>query len=146
DVRPPRFVDGRRVGEGDAGQCEAEGWPRLSGEPLGAATPGYTTMAGSAAAGEGPLAASRAATLVPGAAMVQEVRVPVTGDLAVEVSETFSLTVTPTGASSNGASGASGTATILDDDAGAGVMPVLSVSAAEVVETDGASGRVMQFV
>src|SRR5690606_22279053 len=32
------------------------------------------------------------------------------------------------------------------DDAGAGLLPVLSVSAAEVVETDGASGRAMQFV
>src|SRR5690606_10793293 len=131
---------------GDAGQCEAVFWVRLSREPLESVTLEYTTTDGSAVAGEDYVATSGALTFVPGGALVQEVRVPVTGDLAVEVSETFSLTFTPTGAISNGASGASGTATILDDDAGAGVMPVLSVSAAEVVETDGASGRVMQFV
>ena len=64
------------------------------------------------------------------------VSVAVSADTDVEATEAFDLVLDTTGLDlANGAAGAVGTATILDDDAGSASLPVLSVLSADVVES-----------
>ena len=140
------FVDDVRIVEGDAGQREAVFLVRLSRDPGESVALAFTTTDGSAVAGQDYVATSGTLVFTAGGALVQEVRVPVLGDQVVEGSESFSLTVTPTSAIANGAAGASGMATILDDDAGSGALPVLSLAAAEVLEANSTFSPSMEFV
>ncbi|MBY6069332.1 hypothetical protein KUW17_21490 [Leisingera aquaemixtae] len=96
----------------------------------------YTTQDGSAVAGDDYTAQSGKLRFAPGQTKAV-VEVELTGDRTVEPSEFFHLAVTPTSDLGSTAEGLVGTATILDDD-GAGKRPVLSVSAADAVESIGA--------
>ncbi|MAR92024.1 MAG: hypothetical protein CML06_14250, partial [Pseudomonadales bacterium] len=141
------FVDDVQIVEGDAGQREAVFYVRLSQAPTEELTLDFTTTDGSAVAGEDYELTTGTLTFTPDGELVQEVRVAILGDLELEGTETFSLTVTPTDAIASGAVGASGTASILDDDAGDGTVPVISVTAAtEVAETNSTYSSAMQFV
>ncbi len=74
------------------------------------------------------------------------VTVPITGDGEIEATERFHLAVDPAGLDLvNGAQAAVGTATILDDDAGGGVQPVLSVLDARTAEGNGNTDGFAQF-
>ncbi|MCP5236065.1 MAG: cadherin-like domain-containing protein [Zoogloeaceae bacterium] len=139
------LVDDLRVVEGDSGQREAVFLVRLSRDPGTDLTLDFATSDGSAVAGSDYVAMAGSLTFSAGGALVQEVRVPVLGDALVEGSESFSLTVESTGRIANGALGASGSATILDDD-GSIVLPTLSIASAEVLESNGTFSADMQFV
>jgi hypothetical protein len=140
------FVDDAQIVEGATGTKDAVFRVRLSQAPASSITLNYTTVDGSATAGQDYTATSATLTFNPGGPLVQEVRVAVFGDLTSEGSETFSLVVTPTAAIGNGAAGAAGVATILDDDAGGGTLPVLSLADAEVLESNITFSANMEFV
>ena len=139
------FVDDVVVVEGDAGTREAVFTVRLSQAQATDVTLDYETTDGSAVAGVDYTPVDDSLTFLAGET-VKTVSVLLLGDTDVEISETFSLTFAPSAAIANGAQGASGTATILDDDAGDGSVPVLSVAAAEVVESNTSFSPATEFV
>lgn len=94
----------------------------------------YTTVDGSAKAGSDYVAKSGTITFSAGS-QVAFVDVDLTGDSVGEGSEFFSLVVTPTSEIKNGTNGSTGLATILDDDAGGGDLPVLSVLSSKGLES-----------
>ncbi|MDH5562945.1 MAG: hypothetical protein OEY91_04880, partial [Nitrospirota bacterium] len=107
----------------------------------------YTTAPGTASSGSDFAPLSGTLTFAPGQTRAA-VQVPVFGDSASEASEEFSLVLsapvgTPFGA---GGAGLVATATIWDDDAGADLIPVLSITDAEVQEGNGSFGPNMEFV
>ena len=134
-----------QVVEGDSGSRLAVFEVHLSQPAAADLTLNYTTRDGSGIAGEDYVATSGTLTFLAGET-VKAVSVEVLGDATVEVSESFSLSFTPTAALANGSDGLTGVATILDDDAGGGSLPVLSLSGAEVVEGDGTFSPNMEFV
>ena len=138
------LVGDAKIVEGDAGQTEAVFEVRLSQAAEETITLSYTTSDATAEAGSDYEAATGTVTFLPGET-VKSVAVAVNGDTAAEASEQFYLVVTPTDAIANGTSDAAGVATILDDDAGDGTLPVLSVSSAEIVESDN-TYNTLQFV
>lgn len=81
------FVDNVVVVEGDAGTREAVFLVRLSRDPATSVTLDFTTTDGSAVAGVDYVATTGSVTFLPGGALVQEVRVPVIGDVELEGSE-----------------------------------------------------------
>jgi chitinase len=139
------FVDDAQIVEGAAGTKEAIFRVKLSRDPASVLTLNYTTVNGSATAGQDYTATSGTLTFNPGET-VKAVAVPILGDLTIESSETFSLVVTPTAAIGNGAAGAAGIATIMDDDAGGGTVPVLSLADAEVLESNTSFSPNLEFV
>jgi hypothetical protein len=139
------FVEDIQRVETDNGSQAAVFYVRLSQPSDTAIMLSYSTQDGSAVAGTDYTATSGTLTFNPGET-VKAVAVAVTGDLTIEGSETFSLVVTPTAAIGNGAAGAAGIATILDDDAGGGTVPVLSIADAEVIESDTSGGQTLEFV
>lgn len=124
------FVSDPVIVEGDNGTLNAVFEVRLSQIPATALTLNYTTVDGSALAGEDYQARSGSLTFT--GQNVQYVTVPITGDNIAEFSETFDLVVTPVSGPEVGTDGLAGTATILDNDSGPG--PVISVSDATAVE------------
>ncbi|HEY9345738.1 MAG TPA: Calx-beta domain-containing protein, partial [Inquilinus sp.] len=131
------FVSDVRLVEGDAGTRQAVFEIRLS-EPAATATSfTYSTVDGSALAGSDYTAKSGTVTIAVGQQSVF-VSVDVRGDLGIEGSEQFSLAVAPV---TPGVTATTGTATVLDDDAG---TPVISLSGGSVVE-DAASIRYINF-
>jgi hypothetical protein len=136
------FVSSPQVTEGNAGQRLAVFELRLSRVPDSDITLNYTTVNGSATAGTDYQAVSGQVTFLAGQT-VAAVAVPVFGGTGVEMTETFSLVVTPTAAIANGFAGSTGEATVLDDDAGTG--PVVSISGGRIIESS-SSLPVLQFV
>jgi Ca2+-binding RTX toxin-like protein len=127
------FLSDPVVLEGDAGQKNVVFEIRLSQPAPLAFTANYTTVDGTAVAGTDYVAKSGTVSFVAGQD-VAYVTIPVIGNTVSEVSERFSLVVTPPANPSIGTDGAFGTATILDDDTGSG--PVISLSGGEgVVES-----------
>ncbi|MBN8906484.1 MAG: Hint domain-containing protein, partial [Rhodospirillales bacterium] len=134
------FVSNPILLEGDSGTKLAQFTVSLS-RPLDTTiTLPYRTVDGTATAGQDYTAKSGTLTFAPGQTTAA-VNVPVSGDTTVEPSETFSLVVTPSAAITNGAAGATGQALILDDDAGGGTQPTMSVRGGEIVE-----GAPLRFV
>ncbi|MEM9642911.1 MAG: Calx-beta domain-containing protein [Pseudomonadota bacterium] len=127
--------------EGDAGTTQAVFTIDISRPSATPITLNYTTKNGSAVAGQDYQAKSGSVT-IPAGLTTAQVSVPVFGDNATEISETFDLVVTPTAAIANGAAGAVGTATILDDDA-SNSEPSISVEGFEVVEAASSASLIM---
>lgn len=134
ETRPSLFVGDVRIVEGNAGQRNAVFDVELSRTAPQAITLNYTTVDGSARAGEDFVATSGALTFDAGETQAT-VAVPVTGDPGPEGTENFTLAFTPTGAVANGAQGAAGTGTILDDDARGGAQPVVSLTGSRTIES-----------
>jgi len=127
--------------EGPSGTREMVFELSLSEAPANAITMVYATTNGSAVAGEDFLATSGNVTFAPGQTS-QFVTVDVIGDGFIEATEAFGLVVTPTSAIGNGAAGAVGTGTILNDDSPRD-LPTISISRADVSE--GASSADLRF-
>ncbi|SNS23347.1 MULTISPECIES: Calx-beta domain-containing protein [unclassified Azospirillum] len=125
------FVSDPVIVEGDAGSHEAVFTVRLSRAATQAFTASYETISGSAIAGSDFQASSGVVAFAVGQDTAT-VRVPVIGDGVVEATETFHLRVTPPAGLAIDTSGAFGTTTIMDDDAGTG--PVLSVEPSRTTE------------
>jgi hypothetical protein len=119
------------VVEGDSGTTQAHFELSLSRPAPQAFTVDYSTVDGSAIAGEDYVASSGTISFVQGQTSAS-VSVPVLGDTAVEPSDLFTLAFT---APSIVAQASQGEATILDDDAG---TPTVSVAGAST--TEGTSG------
>ena len=117
--------------EGDSGSQMAVFEVRLS-RPAGQAfSVSYATADGSATAGTDYTATSGVLNFAAGQE-VAFVSVAVSGDMVGEITESFDLIVTPPGSPAIGTAGAVGTATIMDDDSGAG--PVVSITGSTVEE------------
>ena len=118
------FVSNPDVVEGDGGTRQAVFEVSLSRPATSAFTIDYRTVDGTARAGEDYVATSGRLTFSEGQS-IASVRVPVTGDRAVEGAESFLLAIDAPAAVSEVTSG---TAEILDDDAGAGAgLPSVSL-------------------
>ncbi|MEL6754334.1 MAG: Calx-beta domain-containing protein, partial [Pseudomonadota bacterium] len=113
----------------------------LSQPASGPFTATYTTIDGTATAGEDYVAQSGSISFSAGQ-RTTSVIVELTGDLSTEYSESFSLAVTPPTSPLINGRAAVGEATILDDDAGAGVdLPVISIS-----DGIGLEGEIVQYI
>ncbi|HEU0223554.1 MAG TPA: Calx-beta domain-containing protein [Paracoccaceae bacterium] len=134
------FVSSPVLVEGDGGTRLAEFEVSISRPSDTPISFNWRTKDGSAMAGEDYTARSGRITFAAGET-VTTVKVPVTGDRAVELSEFFHLVVTPTAKLADGGAGAVGTATILDDDAGR-ALPTISVAAQNALETVSVPGGV----
>ena len=115
------------VVEGDSGVKQANFEVSLSRPAPEAFSVSYTTVDGSALAGEDYTATSGTLSFVEGQTSAS-VTVPVLGDTVVEPSDLFSLAFT---VPSTIVQASLGEATILDDDAG---TPTVSVSGASTTE------------
>src|SRR6185437_375649 len=132
-AKPSLFVSDPILLEGDSGTKLAQFTVSLSRPSETTITLPYSTVDGTATAGEDYTAMSGTLTFAPGQTAAA-VNVPAIGDTKVEPSETFSLAVTPSAEIANGTAGSTGQALILDDDAGGGIQPTMSVRGGEVVE------------
>lgn len=136
-IAPSLFVSDPVILEGDNGQKDAVFEVRLSSPHNADLTFSYTTVDGTATAGSDYTATSGSLTILAGQ-QVAAIRVPVFGDTVGEISETFSLVLTPDISAAavigNGREDAAGIAEIVDDDTG-GALPSLSVRSAENPET-----------
>src|SRR6056297_28628 len=128
------FAGSPVVIEGQSGENLAEFEITLSRPSASPLTFDYATGDGGARAGQDYTAMSGQITFLAGQTS-QTVRVPVSGDTESEPSETFFLSVEPTSDLADGGLGATGTATILDDDADG--LPVLQLEAADAWESIG---------
>ncbi|MGV6850540.1 MAG: Calx-beta domain-containing protein [Marinibacterium sp.] len=119
------------------GATEAVFEVRLSRPAATDLTFDYETRDGTAEAGEDYQATSGTLTFAAGQT-VASISVPVIGDSVAEISETFSLVLTPDLASSaaiaNGTADSTGVALILDDDTSAS-LPELTAQFADNLET-----------
>ncbi|MBU2960317.1 hypothetical protein KO516_05690 [Citreicella sp. C3M06] len=132
------FVSDPVLVEGDSGSQLALFEIDLSRPASSALTVLYTTKNVSAIAGQDYQAQSGSVTFAPGQTTAS-VAVPVFGDMISEPTEAFSLVVTPPSNSVFGTGGLVGTATVLDDDSGAG--PVISIADGAALE-----GEYIRFV
>ncbi|MGK8236160.1 Calx-beta domain-containing protein [Roseovarius sp. MS2] len=129
------------IEEGDNGTTTARFTLSVS-EEFGVSTNmGWATVSGTATAGSDFTAASGIATFLPGQTSTI-VNVDVTGDNAVELAETFGVSVTPSASVFSGSSGAVGSATILDDDAG---LRTISIADAAIEERTFFGSGVLRF-
>ncbi|WP_372922549.1 Calx-beta domain-containing protein [Roseovarius sp.] len=126
DTRPSLFVSDPVLVEGNAGTREAVFDIRLSRPADADITLNYSTVDGNATAGNDYQSRSGSVTFLAGQT-VASVAVPVIGDTAIEPTERFSLVFAPDARLANGTEGLAGVATILDDDAGGGTLPVVTV-------------------
>lgn len=139
------FVADAVVTEGNSGQRVATFEIHLSQPAAKDLSFAYKTIDGSAKAGSDYVAKSGTVVFKAGQT-VATVEVLVNGDAAVEKSEFFSLSLTPTADIKNGTAASTGLATILDDDTGKGAAPIISIERADVVEDNsGGSGPYMTF-
>jgi hypothetical protein len=135
------FVSDPVLVEGDSGSKTAVFEVRLSQPAPSSFSATYTTIDGTALAGSDYQAKSGTLSFVAGQE-VAYVSVSVLGNTVSELTETFSLAVTPpTSGVSIGTAGAVGEATILDDDTGSG--PTISIEGDAVVES---SNNYLRFV
>ena len=139
------FVSSPIIVEGNNGTREAIFDVSLSRASGSTQNFDYSTVDGTAVAGEDYTAKSGTLSFAPGQTS-QEVRVTISGDQDIEPSEFFNLVIEPTGALADGGIGAAGTATILDDDAGGG-LPTVSVEGISAEEGIGSGfGGPSQFL
>ncbi len=128
------FVSNPILVEGDSGSKQAVFDITLSEPSTREINLNFSTKDGSATAGEDYTAKSGIVTFLPGQT-VASVKVDVSGDNKVEVGEIFSLVVQPTATITNGTAASTGEATILDDDAGNGTLPVINIEGRSVLES-----------
>ena len=136
------FVSSTSLVEGDNGTKQALFEIKLSQPATSKMIFDFATANGSATAGVDYTAKSGSVTFAVGQQSAF-VAVDVAGENAIEHSEAFSLNVI----SRNNLPAQSGTATILDDDAGGGSVPVISVSGGQLSEgySGTAATRVISF-
>ena len=134
---PALSVADATVSEGNSGVKDLAFTVSLSAAATGPVTVAYVTNNGTATAGSDFTAASGTLTFAAGETS-KVVHVQVSGDTAVESSETLTLTLS----SPSGATIADGTAvgTIINDDTTPAVLPTLSISDASVTEGDPGQG------
>jgi hypothetical protein len=125
DKVPAVTVSSPSVAEGDSGTAALTFTVTLSGSSGQPVTVNYATSDGTATAGSDYTATSGSLTFAPGET-TKTVTISVTGDRTFEPDETLTLAVTDAG----GSALASGTGTILNDDA----QPTVSAAAASVAE------------
>jgi hypothetical protein len=121
DDNPEASVGDASVTEGDSGTTAMNFPVSLSAATADAVTVNYAVSAGSASEGVDFEAQSGTLSFVPGGATVQTITVNVIGDALDEPDETLILELT--GASGAGLGDASGTGTIIDDDASPAANP-----------------------
>jgi len=135
DSRPALFVQDVEIVEGDAGGRVAVFDVILSRPFSAPVSVPFQTVSKSAVADEDFTPVTGTVDFAPGQTR-GSISVAVAADTDVEATETFDLVLDTTGLDLvNGAAGAVGTATILDDDAGSASLPVLSILSANVVES-----------
>ena len=132
---PTVSIAGATAAEGNSGTTTLPFTVTLSKASTGAVTVGYATANGTATAGSDYTATSGTLTFAPGV-ISQKVNVAVTGDPAVETTETFTVTLSgPAGAT---LAAATATGTITDDDTAA-APPTVSIANATVAEGNSGS-------
>ena len=141
------FVGDPVMVEGDRGTTEAVFEVRLSRPSDAAIALDYETVDGTAHAGEDYRDATGTLSFAPGET-VKYVRVDVQGDRVAEISETFSLLVTPQASSAARFDAVEadnvGRALILDDDTSTG-LPVLSVEGVSSSESQQGEAVVLRL-
>ncbi|MCC4596163.1 putative Ig domain-containing protein [Xanthomonas campestris pv. phormiicola] len=120
DAQPALSIDDVSVNEGNSGTTTATFTVSLSAASGQTVSVNYATADGSATAGSDYVARSGTLTFAPGVT-AQGVAITVNGDTAVEPNETFSVGLS--GASNASIATATGTGTILNDDAVVTVNP-----------------------
>ncbi|MBZ3930569.1 hemagglutinin [Xanthomonas citri pv. thirumalacharii] len=120
DAQPALSIDDVSVNEGSSGTTTATFTVSLSAASGQTVTVNYATADGTATAGSDYVARSGTLTFAPGVT-AQGVAVTVNGDTAVEPNETFSVGLS--GASNATIARATGTGTILNDDAVVTISP-----------------------
>ncbi len=130
--------------EGSSGINTAHVDVELSTAPTTTITIPFQTVNGTAVAGQDYTAVTGSVTFLPGQT-VAGVDIPIGTDSVLEPTESFSVVFTPPAAVASGTQGSSALVTILDDDASAGSLPVISVGNARYVERD-SSYDYLQFV
>jgi len=139
------FVSSPVMVEGNSGTTAVTFDIELSRPTDETLTFNYATEDGSAAAPSDYTGASGAVSFAPGETH-KTVTVTVAGDMDIEASEFFNLVVEPTAALGDNGIGATGTATILDDDAGR-QLPTVSVEGISAIESIGSGfGGPTQFI
>lgn len=133
------FVSDAAVLEGDSGPRQMAFKVKLSEPAAESIVFDYQTVDNTAVAGQDYTATGGTLTLLPGQTEAA-ILVPILGDTTAEPDETFSVVLTPHEASKSllttSAAGLAGLGRIMDDDAGDGALPVVSIRDA---------GRVEQF-
>jgi len=120
DAQPALSIDDVSVNEGNSGTTTATFTVSLSAASGQTVSVNYATADGTATAGSDYVARSGTLTFAPGVT-AQGVAITVNGDTAVEPNETFSVGLS--GASNASIARATGTGTILNDDAVVTVSP-----------------------
>ncbi|MDW7707086.1 putative Ig domain-containing protein [Xanthomonas euvesicatoria] len=120
DAQPALSIDDVSVNEGNSGTTTATFTVSLSAASGQTVTVNYATADGTATAGSDYVARSGTLSFAPGVT-AQGVAVTVNGDTAVEPNETFSVGLS--GASNATIARATGTGTILNDDAVVTISP-----------------------
>ncbi|SFO57658.1 Ca2+-binding protein, RTX toxin-related [Cohaesibacter marisflavi] len=129
------FVSDPIIHEGDSGTKQAVFEIRLSEAPTSSISLAYQTVDGSAVAGVDYTAKSGTVTFQAGQT-VATIAVDISGDTTTEGDEFFNLVVTPNSSIANSVEDSTGTAYLLDDDAGSGNQPVVSLSGGVMEEAD----------
>ncbi|MGV1089527.1 MAG: Calx-beta domain-containing protein, partial [Mycobacterium sp.] len=128
---PTVSVANSTVAEGNSGTTDAAFNVTLSKASTKTITVGYTTVNGTATAGQDYTAASGTLTFAPGVT-TQKFVVKVTGDAVVEPTETFAVNLAnPSGAALGTATA---TGTITNDDVAPATPPTVSIANAAVAE------------
>lgn len=135
------FVSDPIVTETDLGTKQVMFEVNLSEPFVTETTLSYTTIDGSATAGEDYVATTGTVTFLPGQT-IAAVTVDIIGDRDDETAESFSLVVTPNAAVATTVADSTGEATILDDDTG-GSLPTIALIGAEGGERENGVFRVI---
>ena len=128
---PQASIANTAVAEGNSGTTNAVFTVTLSKPSTKTVTVGYGTANGTATAGSDYTASAGILTFAPGVT-TQKVNVAVTGDTAVEPTETFTVKLANPGNATLGTATATGT--ITNDDTAPVVPPTLSIANAAVAE------------
>ncbi|NRB02903.1 MAG: DUF4214 domain-containing protein [Rhodobacteraceae bacterium] len=138
------FVSDPEVIETDGGFRIAQFKLELSEPAPNDITLAYTTVDGTAHAGEDYTATSGTVTFLAGQTLAS-VSVPVLGDTNIEGTEVFSLVVTPNGFIQNDTEDSAGLATIFDNDS-ASNLPIISIQGGGDREGVGSSRGSTDFI
>ena len=139
DVDRALYVSSPTIVEGDGGSREAVFDVSVSEAFATTKTFDFSTIDGTARAGTDYTAEQGTVTFVPGQTSVQ-VRVDVSGDGQAEPGEYFHLAVETDGTIADGGIGATGTGTILDDDASSALPSALRCSTSTSISSYGVAG------
>ena len=134
---PSISISGASVAEGNAGSTPLTFAVQLSAPTVATVTVSYATGGGTATAGTDYVATTGTLTFAPGVTM-QNINVPLLGDIVVEGNETFTVTLTSPSNATLGSANATGT--IVDDDS----LPfVPSISIGDVTQFEGDAGATL---